>query len=226
MIRTARSRLLTGSLLLLPMMAIAMEPPRTGETMDQVRRALGAPAHELDSVGSPAITRWVYDGLTVYFENRQVLHAVRTQPLPERPASPAVSAAAPVTAGPAPVKPAPAPVAPTASAPAPREMPAPEPTPATPPPPPAPESKPAPSPALAPSTPAQAQAPAPATATPSASPRIGGTGFYFDPETGRLILDEEKPAAPAQAPASPTPAGTGDALSPSLTFDPETGTFR
>lgn len=220
MIRTTRSRLLTGSLLLLPMMAIAMEPPRTGETMDQVRRALGVPAHELDSVGSPAITRWVYDGLTVYFENRQVLHAVRTLPLPERPASPAVPAAAPVTAGPAPAaKPAPAPVAPTASAPAPRKMPAPEPTPATPPPP-APESKPAPSPALSPS------APAPATATPSASPRIGGSGFYFDPETGRLILDEEKPAAPAQAPASPTPAGTGDALSPSLTFDPETGTFR
>lgn len=207
MMRTTRSRLLTGALLLLPTMAVALETPRTGQTMEQVRKTLGAPAHELDSVGSPAITRWVYDGLTVYFENRQVLHAVRTQPLPE-PLP--VSAPEPaVTRSTTPLLPSPPPQqAPVKPA---REV-----APATPP---AATSGPA-----MPAAPSPIASPTPAAGTPP--PRIGGSGFYFDPDTGRLILQEENPAASAPAPEPSASPGTDDAPSSSLTFDPETGTFR
>jgi hypothetical protein len=45
-------------------------------TMDQVEAKFGAPVQKLDAVGEPPITRWLYDGYTVYFEHQLVLHTV------------------------------------------------------------------------------------------------------------------------------------------------------
>ncbi|MEM9533420.1 MAG: hypothetical protein AAGA23_21035 [Pseudomonadota bacterium] len=50
--------------------------PGNGLTMDQVTSQFGEPANRYGSVGDPPITRWVYDGFTVYFEYQRVIHAV------------------------------------------------------------------------------------------------------------------------------------------------------
>ncbi len=50
--------------------------PAHGATMTQVRTQFGEPAQSLSAVGEPPITRWVYDGFTVYFEHDKVIHAV------------------------------------------------------------------------------------------------------------------------------------------------------
>lgn len=49
--------------------------PHKGMSMDQVHDKFGAPAEEIDAVGEPPITRWVYDQYTVYFEHQVVIHA-------------------------------------------------------------------------------------------------------------------------------------------------------
>lgn len=51
--------------------------PHRGMSMAQVRRTWGSPTSQLGAVGEPPITRWIYDGFTVYFEHRAVIHAVR-----------------------------------------------------------------------------------------------------------------------------------------------------
>ena len=50
--------------------------PTKGQSMSQVEAAYGAPREVVPAVGQPPITRWVYDGFTVYFEDSTVLHAV------------------------------------------------------------------------------------------------------------------------------------------------------
>lgn len=276
MTTTTRACLLAVTLLAGSSVSMAQPLPGQGMTMDDVQRNFGAPAYDLGAVGHPAITRWVYDGFTVYFEGRRVISTVQTQPLGATGAAPAASAPASVpasrpaepvavparTVAPAPIAPAPAttpvaaPVAPaatpapwstpkaevkaepkpvfTAQAPKPApvviETPVSKPAPFTPPP--SPATIAAPAPATPAATPAPAAAPAKTTKS--------GNSFRFDPETGRLILEDE--AAPAtEAPVatttttepatngSETPAATGDvgtALDQTLEFDPETGTFR
>lgn len=55
--------------------------PVNGETMDMVHARFGAPVEELDTIGNPPITRWVYDKFTVYFEyNRVINSAVHLAP--------------------------------------------------------------------------------------------------------------------------------------------------
>jgi hypothetical protein len=54
----------------------AMSHPARLMTMDQVEAKFGAPVQKLDAVGEPPITRWLYDGYTVYFEHQLVLHTV------------------------------------------------------------------------------------------------------------------------------------------------------
>lgn len=208
MIRTTRTCLLAASLLALPLSAAAQAEPSQGMTMDEVRSTFGSPASDLGAVGTPPITRWVYDGFTVYFENRRVLHTVRTQSLHDRPAAAPAPAPAVIAPAPAPAVVTP-PVAPVRSA---------EPAPAAPVARPAPEVpvlKPvaepapaavepaavAPAPVVAPQpAPVAAPAPAPAPAKPASS------GFRFDPATGRLILDTEEPAAAAEETPEPAPA--------------------
>lgn len=50
--------------------------PAKGQSMSQVEARYGAPREVVPAVGQPPITRWVYDGFTVYFEDSTVLHAV------------------------------------------------------------------------------------------------------------------------------------------------------
>ncbi|MES9961748.1 MAG: hypothetical protein ABW089_15055 [Sedimenticola sp.] len=53
-----------------------VERPRNGQTMDQVRARFGEPVKEVPWIGDPPISRWVYDGFTVYFEHELVINAV------------------------------------------------------------------------------------------------------------------------------------------------------
>ncbi len=56
--------------------------PQRGMTMDAVRAKFGNPVTEHPAVPSnegplhPPITRWDYDGYSVFFENSTVLHSV------------------------------------------------------------------------------------------------------------------------------------------------------
>lgn len=87
------TRLLIG---LLPLLAVAATPaesldmpapegaaeqksldlPAKGMSMKEVRRRYGAAQEVRPPVGEPPITRWVYEGYTVYFEHRHAIHAV------------------------------------------------------------------------------------------------------------------------------------------------------
>lgn len=57
--------------------APTMEIPVMGMSMEQVRQHFGEPVEVKSAVGDPPITRWVYDGYTVYFEYSYVIHSVR-----------------------------------------------------------------------------------------------------------------------------------------------------
>ncbi len=49
--------------------------PVNGKTMDMVHARFGAPIEELNAIGNPPITRWVYDKFTVYFEYDRVVNS-------------------------------------------------------------------------------------------------------------------------------------------------------
>jgi hypothetical protein len=53
-----------------------IQTPQNGFTMSQIRQQYGNPVSELPAVGDPPITRWDYDGFSVYFEYDLVLHSV------------------------------------------------------------------------------------------------------------------------------------------------------
>jgi hypothetical protein len=57
---------------------VTRELPRRGATMSAVEAQFGAPAARHATVGQPPITRWDYDGFSVYFESSRVIHAVAT----------------------------------------------------------------------------------------------------------------------------------------------------
>ena len=56
--------------------AEGMQLPTNGLTQDEVRARFGDPANRHAPVGEPPITRWDYDGWSVYFEYDRVLSAV------------------------------------------------------------------------------------------------------------------------------------------------------
>ena len=56
--------------------APAVDTPRNGLTMEQVRQQFGEPASEIPAIGEPPISRWEYTGFSVFFENDLVLHSV------------------------------------------------------------------------------------------------------------------------------------------------------
>jgi hypothetical protein len=56
--------------------APAVNAPRNGITMAQVRQQYGSPVTEHPAVGEPPITRWDYAGYSVFFEHDLVLHSV------------------------------------------------------------------------------------------------------------------------------------------------------
>lgn len=54
-----------------------MTVPGKGSSKERVRSQFGQPGKVMDPVGNPPIERWVYDGFTVYFEDKFVLHSVK-----------------------------------------------------------------------------------------------------------------------------------------------------
>lgn len=58
-----------------------IKTPTRGMTMRKVKRLFGKPEKEIPSAGKPPITRWVYKDFTVYFEGKNVIHAVKKSPL-------------------------------------------------------------------------------------------------------------------------------------------------
>ena len=53
-----------------------IKTPHTGITMTQVREQYGTPTTEHPAIGEPPISRWDYDGFSVFFEHNLVLHSV------------------------------------------------------------------------------------------------------------------------------------------------------
>ena len=214
--------LLASAALAMPAAVVAAEVPQRGMSEARVRADFGSPSSVRGPVGSPAITRWNYDGFTVYFENGISLHTVVDRPATaapdvvsgtqELPAIEETTAEAEQEPQAAPESTAPPmfdPVtgsfvgaetkqeAPSPQAPAATESPEPK----------APEqaAEPAPEPEPAPQPPASTaeQTPEavaePAADAESSEPPPADGEFRFDPVTGRIIISGEP--APKQAAA-------------------------
>lgn len=52
------------------------QTPNNGQKMENVEIEFGTPIQKISAVGEPPITKWVYQGFTVYFEHEIVLHTV------------------------------------------------------------------------------------------------------------------------------------------------------
>jgi hypothetical protein len=57
----------------------ALHIPQRGVPMNAVEADFGVPRQRHAAVGKPPITRWDYDGFSVYFEYNHVIHAVATR---------------------------------------------------------------------------------------------------------------------------------------------------
>lgn len=55
---------------------VSADLPARGTSMAKVEERFGAPKTRHAAVGQPPITRWDYDGFSVYFEYQHVVHAV------------------------------------------------------------------------------------------------------------------------------------------------------
>ncbi|SDS04336.1 hypothetical protein SAMN05216271_1026 [Halopseudomonas sabulinigri] len=64
--------------------AQATSLPQRGASFDAVLRGWGEPAKRHAAVGQPPITRWDYNGFSVYFEYSHVIDSVR-QHTPKAP---------------------------------------------------------------------------------------------------------------------------------------------
>lgn len=53
-----------------------IERPSRGSTKSQVSSRFGAPTEQYGAIGTPPISRWVYNSFTVYFEDDYVIHSV------------------------------------------------------------------------------------------------------------------------------------------------------
>ena len=56
--------------------AAGIQRPHRGSSMNIVKGQFGDPENIMPAVGEPPITRWVYPGYTVYFENELVINVV------------------------------------------------------------------------------------------------------------------------------------------------------
>jgi hypothetical protein len=50
--------------------------PTRGMSMAEVEQKFGAPEQKFSAVGEPPISRWVYNGFSVFFEHSWVIHSV------------------------------------------------------------------------------------------------------------------------------------------------------
>ena len=53
-----------------------IQVPKRGVSKAYVEKKFGTPTNVEGPVGEPPITKWVYNGYTVYFEYDHVIHAV------------------------------------------------------------------------------------------------------------------------------------------------------
>ena len=83
--KTRIMTLLASAALAMPAASLAADVPQRGMSQSQVRAEFGAPNQSKGPVGSPAITRWFYNGFTVYFENNTALHTVVDRPVSAAP---------------------------------------------------------------------------------------------------------------------------------------------
>jgi hypothetical protein len=58
-----------------------VQTPRNGLSMSQIRTQFGSPKAELPAVGEPPISRWEYNGFSVFFEYDLALHSVVHHPV-------------------------------------------------------------------------------------------------------------------------------------------------
>ena len=56
----------------------SVERPKRGSTMSEVEKHFGSPVERHPTVGQPPITRWDYNGFSVFFEKDRVIDAVVT----------------------------------------------------------------------------------------------------------------------------------------------------
>jgi hypothetical protein len=54
----------------------AVPTPARGMHMTAVEQRFGAPVSKHEAIGKPPITRWDYQGFSVFFEYDRVIHAV------------------------------------------------------------------------------------------------------------------------------------------------------
>lgn len=57
----------------------ASEMPVRGMHKDRVAQTFGEPLETRAAVGDPPITRWIYEGYTVYYDRDYVIHSVDTR---------------------------------------------------------------------------------------------------------------------------------------------------
>ncbi|MGH7748782.1 MAG: hypothetical protein ACREQD_16630 [Candidatus Binataceae bacterium] len=75
-----------------------IDRPKRGITMSEVEKHFGAPVTRHATVGKPPITRWDYNGFSVFFEGDRVIHAVVTGgAAPANSGATATSGAAPAS---------------------------------------------------------------------------------------------------------------------------------
>jgi hypothetical protein len=66
-----------------------IDRPKGGVTMGEVEKRFGAPVTRHPTVGKPPITRWDYNGFSVFFEGDRVIHSVVTEAAPASAPAPA-----------------------------------------------------------------------------------------------------------------------------------------
>ena len=68
-------------------LSFAAELPSKGESKSQVQNQWGTAEQTRNAVGSPPISRWIYNDFTVYFEGRHVIHSVAHPTIVATPAA-------------------------------------------------------------------------------------------------------------------------------------------
>lgn len=54
-----------------------IDMPSKGMSKERVKNLFGEPLEEIPAKGQPPISRWKYQGFTVYFDGNAVIHCVR-----------------------------------------------------------------------------------------------------------------------------------------------------
>jgi len=67
----------SGDILTTPVSGVVLlDFPRRGMSSDKVKNELGQPVETIPAVGTPPISRWIYNDRVVFFEGTSVIHVV------------------------------------------------------------------------------------------------------------------------------------------------------